>query len=105
MTKIINSKKTGLTKKLIPKLLFSLMVISLFFNYLPQRFIFAENIPAVSGVSQEASDLTASEKPLTLSDCYALALKQSETIAIKAEIIKEAEAHFVQALEIGRAHV
>ncbi|MDP2921807.1 MAG: TolC family protein [Candidatus Omnitrophota bacterium] len=35
---------------------------------------------------------------LTLDECYQLALKQSETIAINSEIIKEAEAHFTQAL-------
>ena len=36
-------------------------------------------------------------QPLTLDDCYKLALKQSELIAIDAEKIKEAEAHFLQA--------
>lgn len=39
-------------------------------------------------------------KPLTLSDCYALALRQSETIGIDAEQIKIAEARFLQALSI-----
>lgn len=38
--------------------------------------------------------------PLTLADCYRLALKQSETIAIDAEFIKITEAHFLQALSI-----
>ncbi len=36
--------------------------------------------------------------PLTLRDCYKLALRQSELIAVDAEKIKEAEAHFLQAL-------
>ncbi|MBI3615378.1 MAG: TolC family protein [Candidatus Omnitrophica bacterium] len=37
-------------------------------------------------------------KPLTLSDCYALALKTSETIAIHQELIAQAEARFTQSL-------
>lgn len=36
--------------------------------------------------------------PLTLADCYRMALKQSETIAIDGELIREAEAHFTQSL-------
>ena len=35
---------------------------------------------------------------LTLEECYQLALKQSETIAINSELIREAEARFTQAL-------
>lgn len=35
---------------------------------------------------------------LTLGECYRLALKQSETIAINSELIREAEARFMQAL-------
>ncbi len=42
--------------------------------------------------------LAAEEKPLTLADCYALALKQSETIAIRQELIAEAEHRFTRAL-------
>jgi len=41
----------------------------------------------------------------TLSDCYELALKQSETVAINAQLIKEAEAHFVQSLGLLLPHV
>jgi len=37
------------------------------------------------------------EEPLTLEDCYKLALKQSELIAIDSERIKQAEARFLQA--------
>jgi len=44
------------------------------------------------------SGFAIEEKPLTLSDCYHLALKQSETIAINSELIREAEARFTQAL-------
>lgn len=38
----------------------------------------------------------AKESPLGLEDCYKLALKRSELIAINAEDIKIAEAHFLQ---------
>jgi outer membrane protein TolC len=41
---------------------------------------------------------------LTLADCYGKALRQSETIAITAEMIKEAEARFIQALSIILPH-
>jgi outer membrane protein TolC len=40
------------------------------------------------------------EGALTLSDCYQLALKQSEIIAINADMIKEADARFLQAISI-----
>ena len=40
----------------------------------------------------------AEEPLLTLADCYALALKRSETIAIQQELIKENEGRFLQAL-------
>ena len=36
--------------------------------------------------------------PLTLADCYRLALKQSETLAIRQELITQAETRFTQAL-------
>ncbi len=41
---------------------------------------------------------TDEKQPLTLKDCYKLALKQSELIAVNSELIKQAEAHFLQAL-------
>jgi len=41
----------------------------------------------------------------TLLECYALALKQSETIAIDKQLIKETEAHFLQAFSILMPHV
>ncbi len=44
-------------------------------------------------------------KPLTLLDCYNLALKQSEIIAIDAELINQAEARFTQALGMLLPHV
>ena len=52
-----------------------------------------------------AGSVASSSRPLTLPDCYALALKQSETIAINAELIKEAEAHFLQAFGLLMPHV
>jgi len=53
----------------------------------------------------ESPKLVASEQPLTLTDCYKLALKESETIAINGELLKEAEAHFLQALGTILPHV
>ncbi len=44
------------------------------------------------------ANASVEDQPLTLQDCYKLALKQSELIAINGEKIKEAEAHFLQAL-------
>jgi len=48
--------------------------------------------------SQGFAESVKPEEKLTLDDCYRLALKRSETIAINSEIIKEAEAHFMQSL-------
>ena len=41
---------------------------------------------------------TDTSQPLSLNDCYKLALKQSERIAIQQELITEAEAHFTLGL-------
>lgn len=41
---------------------------------------------------------------LSLSTCYALALKQSEIIAISADLIKQADARFLQAISIMLPH-
>lgn len=48
--------------------------------------------------SQGFAKDAAPDKELSLKDCYSLALKQSEIIAIDSEVIREAEAHFTQAL-------
>ncbi len=48
-------------------------------------------------VIQPASAAELSDKPLTLADCYALALKQSEAIGIRQELIVQTEARFKQA--------
>ncbi len=45
----------------------------------------------------EAADTADKNPPLALEDCYNLALKQSELIAIDAEQIKIAQAHFLEA--------
>jgi outer membrane protein len=44
-------------------------------------------------------------KSLTLEDCYDLALKQSELIAINEDMIKTTEARFLQALSIVLPHL
>ncbi len=40
----------------------------------------------------------AAEERLTLQQCYQLALKQSEKVALQKELIEEAKAHFLQAV-------
>ncbi len=45
----------------------------------------------------ETAPSAQKDSPLTLSDCYKLALKQSETIAIQQEKMVEAEVHFSRA--------
>ncbi len=40
----------------------------------------------------------AGPRPLTLADCYQMALKQSEEIAVRAELIEETEGRFLQSL-------
>lgn len=43
--------------------------------------------------------------PFTFADCYKLALKQSEIVGINIELIKQAEAHFLQAISIDLPHI
>ena len=50
-------------------------------------------------------ETSAEEYALTLSDCYRMALLQSEIIAINADLIKETEAHFLQAISIVMPHI
>jgi len=80
-------------KRIVQTVFFAFVVLFLF--------------PAVLGAAdaalrqpQSVSDTAAKtdDQPLTLPACYALALKQSELIAVDAELIKQAEAHFLQAL-------
>ncbi|MDD5731002.1 MAG: TolC family protein [Candidatus Omnitrophica bacterium] len=51
-----------------------------------------------ASASEPGTALEDASEALTLSECYTLALKQSEFIAVDAEKIKEAEAHFLQSL-------
>jgi outer membrane protein len=54
----------------------------------------------------QISDQTSTASPtLTLEECFRLALKKSETVAINREQIKEAEAHFLQSLGTLLPHV
>lgn len=43
-------------------------------------------------------EASAFQQPLTLADCYRLALKRSEEIAVRAELIEETEGRFMQSL-------
>ena len=65
----------------------------LFFLLIPVLALFA------------AAQTAYAAKPLTLEDCYRLALKRSETIAIDNEVIKESEARFTQAFAGLLPHV
>ncbi len=70
---------------------------------------FITTVAVVSFTTTQAAEISpppsASASPLTLQDCYALALKRSETIAIHAELIKETEGRFLQALGTALPHV
>lgn len=58
--------------------------------------LFTQNISAQK-INQDIPASALSER-LTLQDCYQLALKQSEKVAIQQQMIKEAEARFQQSL-------
>lgn len=61
--------------------------------------------PAPAQAALYQAPVAASVLPLTLSDCYDLSLKQSETIAINIDLIKETDAYFLQALSEMLPHV
>ena len=61
-------------------------------------FILALLVGPASSLADEISSTVTQKPPLTLHDCYALALKRSETIAINTELIQETEGRFLQAL-------
>ncbi len=63
-----------------------------------------EPLPSLSA-PREVADTSPERQPLTLDEAYALALKRSETIAIKAEGLKETEGRFLQALSGALPHV
>lgn len=52
-----------------------------------------------------SGDISLCAKPLTLAECYKRALRQSETIAITADRIRETEGRFLQALSIMMPHI
>ncbi|MDP3791748.1 MAG: TolC family protein [Candidatus Omnitrophota bacterium] len=70
---------------------------------------FAKDVPIVLNsieTDKEAKEITINPSmPLSLADCYQLALKQSEVIAISADAIKVAEARFLQALSIMMPYI
>jgi len=69
-------------------------------------FLILLSIFCFSGISlSEAAEPVSNAAPLTLADCYNLALKQSEKIAINFELIKEAEARFSQAMGTLMPHI
>lgn len=88
-----------------------------FFIFIVSLFILNTIIP--SGFSEDVHialiniDSTIADKskvfnpsgPLTLSDCYTLALRQSEIIAINADLILETEARLLEAMSIMMPHV
>ena len=59
---------------------------------------------AAPAAAQEPSPAEPLDQPLTLAECYALALKRSEDIAILAEQLKETEGRFIQALSGALPH-
>lgn len=73
------------------------------FIFLP--FKSSEAYNKTSKTPQEAREAQGQDAPLTLFECYELALKQSEIIAIDSEIIKETEARFIQAFSALLPHV
>lgn len=73
------------------------------FIFLP--FKSSEAYNKTSKTPQEAREAQGQDAPLTLFECYKLALKQSEIIAIDSEIIKETEARFIQAFSALLPHV
>jgi len=74
------------------------VAIALLLSLVTCSVIEAENIYTLGKPKDEIPSLT-------LEDCYKLALVQSETIGIDSELIKQAEAHFLQALGVLLPHV
>ena len=72
-------------KKNIFKIFFPILSTLIFFSFFAYRNLSAQMVSSVF-------------EPLTLPDCYRLALKQSEKVAIQQQLIKEAEARFAQSL-------
>lgn len=60
--------------------------------------------PSVAWSAEPASPVSLQAPPLLLNECFALALKRSEEIAIRQELLKETEGHFLQALSTALPH-
>jgi outer membrane protein len=66
--------------------------------FLLPAFSFCAEVSDALKITQASKTVSRDENaPLTLKDCYKLALKQSELIAVDSEKIKEAKAHFLEA--------
>ncbi|OGW92841.1 MAG: hypothetical protein A3G36_00520 [Omnitrophica bacterium RIFCSPLOWO2_12_FULL_45_13] len=88
-----------------------------FFILIMSLFILNTAIPSGSSEDVQTAliniDSTLTDKsktfnpsgPLTLSDCYKLALRQSEIIAINADLILETEARLLEAMSIMMPHL
>jgi outer membrane protein len=76
----------------------SLLIFFLTLSQVPSGYC-ADASKTAAGTFAAPQPLPADGKPLTLEECYRLALKQSELIAIDAERIKQAEAHFLSSFE------
>lgn len=84
------------------KKIFNVFIIISFIAASIAPVALAKDAPIVIGRIGPVEEITNEtiETSLTLTDCYALALRQSELIAIDTNLIKEAEARFLQALSI-----
>ena len=60
--------------------------------------VLAAALPTAAAQERALSAVEGETLPLTLDDCFALALKRSETIAIQQELIRQEEGRFLQAL-------
>ncbi len=83
------------------------LIVSIWLSLIPTRIGAGEPLapaPASAPVAEPPAS-TAHASPLTLADCYRLALARSETIAINAELVKETEGRFLQALSTALPRV
>lgn len=75
----------------------------------PADLLFAKEIPIVlnniENLQREENKVIDLSRPLNLSDCYALALRQSEIIAIDENSIRVAEARFLQAMSVMMPYI
>ncbi len=62
-------------------------------------------LPVAAWAAEESQPGTAEALPLTLAECYGLALKRSETIAIQAELVRQTEGRFLQVLSTALPNI